>query len=85
MNVSSPYKLDKIDLKKIFTGFLLSLAAGFILVLADQIQFISDQIDFGVWEALSIAIVSTLVNALRKWATDNREMKITVINGPRKD
>jgi hypothetical protein len=60
------------DFKKIGKGFLIAIIGAGALAGADEIITLSDQIDFGVWEAISVSIATTLVNAIRKWVTDTR-------------
>lgn len=61
------------DWKKILKGAGIAFGSSFLLLLANQLETISSQLDFGVYEAISIAVVSTLVNTIRKYVTDTRE------------
>lgn len=70
MNGTPAKSLGWADWKKIGKGFLIAIVGSMALAGADELVRISDQIDFGVWEAISVSIVTTAVNAIRKWATD---------------
>ena len=72
MNGTPIGSLGKEDIKKIGKGFMIAIIGAGALAAADEIIAISDQIDFGVWEAISVSIATTLVNAIRKWVTDTR-------------
>lgn len=65
-------QLGKEDYIKIFKGFLISIGSAAGLAGTDYLVNISDQIDFGTWEVISIACVSTLVNAIRKLCTNTK-------------
>lgn len=66
--MSKKYKLDKEDLKKIWTGALIAVS-GSILVYAAEII---PEIDFGACTPLAVAIAAVLVNLGRKLLSDTR-------------
>lgn len=70
MNGSPKYTLNSVDWMKILKGAGIAILGAGGLAAADQLQLISDQIDFGWAEAISVAVVTTCINAIRKWVTD---------------
>lgn len=69
---SKAWEMGAEDWKKVLRGAGIAFGSSLLLLLANQIETISNQIDFGVYEAISIAVVSTLVNAIRKFVSDTR-------------
>lgn len=75
MNGTPIGKLGSEDFKKIGKGFIIAIVGAGALAGADELVTLSDQIDFGMWEAISVSIVTTLVNAIRKWVTNTTTKK----------
>ena len=69
---SAAFSLGLEDWKKIGKGALIVIGGAALTAAADYLQVLSDQVDFGAWEAISIAGFSTLINLIRKWAADTR-------------
>lgn len=69
---SAAFSLSREDWKKVGKGALIVISGAALTAAADYLQVLSDQIDFGIWEAISIAGFSTLINLIRKWAADTR-------------
>lgn len=69
---SPAFSLSKEDWAKIFKGLLIVLGGASLTALADWLQILSDNVDFGAWEAISIALFSTAINLIRKFITDTR-------------
>jgi len=61
------FHLNKVDWKKIGTGFLIAMSGPFVLWLGDA----TGQIDVGLLTPTIAALIATLVNVIRKWAADN--------------
>lgn len=72
VNGSKALEMSVDDWKKVLRGAGIAFGSSLLLLLANQIETISTQLDFGVYEAISVAVVSTLVNAIRKFVTDTR-------------
>jgi len=69
---SPAFSLSRDDLIKIGKGALIVIGGAALTALADWLQVFSDNVDFGVWEAISVAIFSTLINLIRKFVYDTR-------------
>jgi hypothetical protein len=68
LNISKRFSLVSEDKKKILTGALVAAAGAFITFVADAIP----SVDFGQYTPFVVALVSVLVNAFRKWVSENK-------------
>jgi len=68
------FSFDKVTLKKIFKGFLISLTGGAAL---GALDFISTSVDFGnTILAITVAsLVPPAVNAVREWMKGVKKIK----------
>jgi hypothetical protein len=64
---SKRYSLDRADLQKLGTGFLVALVGAVATFLSDA----TTSIDFGMWSPFVAMAVSVIVNAIRKWIAEN--------------
>jgi hypothetical protein len=64
---SRRFALDRADLRKLGTGFLVALVGATATFLSDA----ATSLDFGIWSPFLSMGVSVLVNAIRKWIADN--------------
>lgn len=66
---SKRYSLDRADVRKLGTGFLVALVGAVATFLSDA----ATSIDFGMWSPFISMAVSVVVNAIRKWIADNSQ------------
>ena len=66
------FSIGKDDWKKIAKGFLIVCGGAMATAAMDYLQIFSDQVDFGPYEAISIAVFSTVINVVRKYINDTR-------------
>lgn len=64
--MSDYLKLNKEDGKKILNGLLVAIIGAMLTYLADLIP----NVDFGAYTPIVVALVSTGVNAIRKFLSD---------------
>jgi len=65
--MSTPLTLDKIDWKKIATGAIIAAVGAALLYL---LEFIGG-LNFGIFQVAVAALLSTLVNVVRKFVAKN--------------
>lgn len=69
MIITSPkFQLNAEDLKKVASGLGVALLGAALTYLTEQIP----NIDFGQWTPFVVAFWSVIVNAVRKWLTENK-------------
>lgn len=66
---SMAWSMNGEDWKKVGKGFVIAIVGAGALAAADQLVNISDAIDFDQYEAISVAVVTTIANAIRKWVS----------------
>ncbi len=67
MNQSAKYHLNQQDLEKILIGACIALGGASLTYLAQIIP----NIDFGLYTPFITALLAILINAIRKWLSDN--------------
>lgn len=72
-NGSKKYTLNKTDLLKIGKGALIAISGAAIAAGASYLEVLPDKVDFGVWDAIAVSIISTAVNVIRKFNADYSE------------
>ena len=70
---SKRFQLNKEDGLKIIKSLGIATATGAVLALADALSVLPEQVDFGTYHIIAVAVVGTIVNAMRKWVNDNRK------------
>lgn len=68
--MSKRFTLSKEDLFKILKGGLIAVCSAGAVAGLDWLEQLPQSIDFGLYEAIAVSVVSTLVNAGRKFLTD---------------
>jgi len=66
--MSTPLTMDKMDWKKILKGALIAAAGAGLLYL---IEFVGG-LNFGIFQTAIAALLSVLVNIVRKFVTNNK-------------
>ena len=66
-STSRRYALDRVDLRKLGTGFVIALVGAAATWLSDA----ATSLDFGMWSPFVAMAISVAVNAMRKWAAEN--------------
>lgn len=67
---SKRFNLDKNDSWKILKGLLIAVAGGALLAGISWLEALPEQINFGMYEAIAISVITTVVNALRKFSAN---------------
>ncbi len=70
---SPPFELSSIDWKKILRGLLIALAGAVLAWVSEQLIPVLQESNEAVL-LLVAAVLSAIVNAVRKWITDTRPL-----------
>lgn len=73
---SKKYSFSKEDLTKVGKGFLIAISGAAIAAGASYLEALPEMLDVGAWQAVFVALVSTAVNAARKFLTDYQKNEI---------
>lgn len=70
--VSKSGQLIKQDWGKIFKGLGIALGGSALAYFSSEVIPLLQSLDLSGWEAIAVALASTLINALMKWFTETR-------------